>query len=134
MTKIWMGIAPVLLLAGCATQGVNYPQRPRIKIDAPSRIPIPKLPTTIPGVTATGVNAVMGKDRVALINMFGQPRLDIVEVKGRKLQFAGSQCVLDTYLYPDGRNNAEIVTYVDARRSDGAEVDRAACITSLQKR
>ena len=134
MTKIWMGIAPALLLAGCATQGVDYPQRPKIKIDAPSRIPIPNLPATIPGQTVTGINAVMGKDRATLINMFGQPRLDIVEVRGRKLQFTGQQCVLDTYLYPDGGNGKEIVTHIDARRSDGAEVDRGACITSLQKR
>jgi hypothetical protein len=138
MTKIWMAIAPALLLAGCATQGVDYPKRPKIKIDAPSRIPIPALPgsgaTTTTTQPATGLNAVMGKDRAALVNMFGLPRLDIVEARGRKLQFTGTQCILDTYLYPEGRNDTEIVTHVDARRSDGAEVDKASCIASLQKR
>jgi hypothetical protein len=132
MAKHWAAIAPVILLAGCATQGVEYPTRPKVKLDLPSRLPIPT-----PGATATttaGLPAVMGKERGALIAMFGQPRLDIIEVKGRKLQFVGKQCVLDTYLYPEGRNNAEIVTYVDARRSDGAEVDKASCINALQAR
>lgn len=76
----------------------------------------------------------MGKDIGALKRLFGEPRLDIVEVYGRKLQFVGKACVLDTYLYPDGKNGMEIVTYVDARRSDGAVVDRAACVDALQRR
>jgi hypothetical protein len=132
MKKTLSAIAPILLLAGCATQGVSYPTRPKVKLDQPSRLPIPAPGT--PVAASTGLSAVMGKERGALIAMFGQPRLDIIEVKGRKLQFVGKQCVLDTYLYPEGRNNAEIVTYVDARRSDGAEVDKAACINALQAR
>jgi hypothetical protein len=76
----------------------------------------------------------MGKDIGALKRMFGEPRLDVVEVNGRKLQFVGKACVLDTYLYPDGKSKAEIVTYVDARRGDGAAVDRAACVDALKRR
>ncbi len=132
MAKHWAAIAPIMLLAGCATQGVDYPTRPKIKLDLPSRLPIPTSGTNNPA--SSGLSAVMGKERNALIAMFGQPRLDIIEAKGRKLQFVGKQCVLDTYLYPEGRNNAEIVTYVDARRSDGAEVDKASCINALQAR
>jgi hypothetical protein len=81
-----------------------------------------------------GLEAVMGKDSATLTRMFGAPRLDVVEVYGRKLQFTGKACVLDAYLYPEGRNKTEIVTYIDARRSDGAEVDRAACVDALQRR
>lgn len=73
----------------------------------------------------------MGKDMPALVRLLGQPRLDVIEVQGRKLQFSGKACILDTYLYPDGRNGVEIVTHVDARRSDGAEVDRAQCVNAL---
>jgi hypothetical protein len=132
MTKHWTAIAPIILLTGCATQTVSYPTKPKIKLDMPSRLPIPKIGNAT--TTATGLDAVIGKEKSALIQMFGPPRLDIIEVKGRKLQFAGQQCVLDAYLYPEGRNNAEIVTHVDARRSDGAEVDRGQCITALQAR
>ena len=76
----------------------------------------------------------MGKDIGSLKRLFGEPRLDVVEVNGRKLQFVGKACVLDTYLYPDGKNGTEIVTYVDARRSDGAAVDRVSCVDALQRK
>jgi hypothetical protein len=85
-------------------------------------------------VSMRGLEAVMGKDIAALKRMFGEPRLDVIEVNGRKLQFTGTACVLDAYLYPDGSSKREIVTYIDARRSDGAEVDRAACVNALQQR
>jgi hypothetical protein len=75
----------------------------------------------------------MGKDAATLTRMFGKPRLDVVEVQGRKLQFSGRACILDAYLYPDGKN-AEVVTHIDARRSDGAEVDRAQCVNALMVR
>lgn len=81
-----------------------------------------------------GLDAVMGKDIGTLKRMFGEPRLDVVEVHGRKLQFTGKACILDAYLYPDGKNGTEIVTHVDARRSDGAVVDRAACVDALARR
>lgn len=76
----------------------------------------------------------MGKDMSTLVRMFGQPRLDVIEVQGRKLQFSGRACILGAYLYLDGKNGAEIVTHVDARRSDGAEVDRAQCVNALLSR
>lgn len=76
----------------------------------------------------------MGKDMPTLVRLLGQPRLDVIEVHGRKLQFSGKACILDAYLYPDGRNGAEIVTHVDARRSDGAEVDRVQCVNALLAR
>lgn len=76
----------------------------------------------------------MGKDIGTLKRLFGEPRLDVIEVNGRKLQFVGRACVLDTYLYREGKNETEIVTYVDARRGDGAAVDRASCVDALQRR
>lgn len=76
----------------------------------------------------------MGKGSSDLVRLFGEPRLDVQEVYGRKLQFSATPCVLDAYLYPDGKNGAEVVTHIDARRSDGAEVDRASCVNALQRR
>jgi hypothetical protein len=119
-------ILPLLLLSGCATQVVP-PARPQARVDRPA-------PATRPMLAQRGLEAVMGKDSATLTRMFGAPRLDVVEVYGRKLQFTGKACVLDAYLYPEGRNKTEIVTYIDARRSDGAEVDRAACVDALQRR
>ena len=87
-----------------------------------------------PSVVARGLESVIGKDVSALKRQFGEPRLDVVEVYGRKLQFVGKPCILDAFLYPESKGGREVVTYVDARRSDGTAVDRAACIEALQRR
>lgn len=115
-----------LLLAGCVSAPAPRPAH------VPERTAAAFPPR--PALDKRGLDGVIGKDAGALKRLFGEPRLDVVEVYGRKLQFAGKACVLDAYLYPEGKGNAEIVTYVDARRSDGAAVDRAACVEALQAR
>jgi hypothetical protein len=125
---------PVLLLAlaGCATsaEAKKKPKPAPIPMDRPAgAVPAPSVK-----VDKRGLGDVMGKGVEDLKRMFGEPRIDVVEVYGRKLQFSGKPCILDAYLYPDGKNGAEIVTHVDARRSDGAEVDREACVKALMRR
>jgi hypothetical protein len=123
-------ILAVLLFAvsGCASAPVKPAAGTRIKIDAPaSGQPRPLL-------QVRGMESVIGADSDILKRMFGEPRLDVIEVNGRKLQFTGPACILDTYLYPDTKSGREVVTYVDARRSDGAAVDKQSCIQALQKR
>lgn len=117
-----------LALAAC---GGGEPPATASKKPAPAYKPVPIQPA--PAYSKKGLEAVMGKDANALTRLFGQPRLDVVEAYGRKLQFTGKACVLDAYLYPDNRG-AEVVTHVDARRADGAEVDRAACVDALGRR
>ena len=117
-----------LLLAGCAATPLPAP-RPA----TPPERTAASIPAR-PALDRRGLEAVMGKDIGALKRMFGEPRLDVVEVNGRKLQFTGKACVLDAFLYPDGKGGTEIVTYVDARRTDGAAVDRASCVDALQRR
>jgi hypothetical protein len=75
----------------------------------------------------------MGQTAERLERLFGKPRLDVNEGDARKLQFSNGQCVLDAYLYPQGDNNAQVVTYVDARRDDGMAVDRASCVAALRR-
>lgn len=98
----------------------------------------PSKPVGVPGIASAnalrdthGLESVLGKDRQALQRMFGEPRLDVVEPVGHKLQFIGAPCILDAYLYAD-KSGREVVTHVDARRRDGAAVDRAACVAALQ--
>lgn len=107
-------------LAACAA-----PQ----KVTTPSRPVVPARSTTL---SAKGLEAVLGKTSRDLERMFGQPRLDVREFDARKLQFVGSACVLDAFLYPEGAGGAQIVTYIDARRTDGQSVDRAACVEALR--
>lgn len=126
MKHVLIASVLALLLAGCVS---TPPARPA----APTERTAAAFPVRSP-VATRGLEAVMGKDVGALKRLFGEPRLDVVEVNGRKLQFVGKACVLDAFLYPDGKGRTEIVTYVDARRSDGAAVDRASCIEALQRR
>ncbi|MEG3087919.1 hypothetical protein [Sphingomonas sp. PB4P5] len=111
-----MTILPGLLLAGCAAGGTARPAR------APF-VPIP---------TGTlGLEGVIGQNARGLVARLGTPVADLTEGSARKLQFASGTCVLDAYLYPKG--NAEpVVTYLDARQSDGSPVDRASCVSALQ--
>ncbi len=128
MQKTFLLALPALMLfSGCAA----VPKTPVV-----SNKPMLDRPVigAVRPLSARGLEAVMGKDAGALKRMFGEPRLDVIEVNGRKLQFAGTACVLDAYLYSAGKNAPELVTFVDARRSDGAEVDRASCVDALQRR
>jgi hypothetical protein len=82
------------------------------------------------GGTAGGV---IGADAEALIRQFGPPRLDIRDGDARKLQWSGTACVMDAYLYPGPGGTRPSATYIDTRRGDGRDVDHAACITALRK-
>jgi len=111
------------VLAGCVSDGRPLPQ--------PAARPTPSRSTTL---NAAGLEGVLGRSPRDLERLFGKPRLDVREADARKLQFANGQCVLDAYLYPEGQGGAEVVTYVDARRGDGKDVDRAACVEALSRR
>ena len=76
----------------------------------------------------------MNKTASHLIRIFGRPQLDVAEPPARKLQFASGACILDAYLYPSQGGGEQRVTYIDARRSDGAEVDRVSCVNALRLR
>ncbi|MBA1993721.1 hypothetical protein HLX74_24310 [Escherichia coli] len=52
-----------------------------------------------------------------------------------KLQWQGTNCVLDAYLYPPTAGaGSERVAHVDTRRPvSGDPVDQAACLASLRR-
>ncbi|RKF19006.1 hypothetical protein D6851_13355 [Altericroceibacterium spongiae] len=132
------------LLAACASSGgITGNSTPPPSRDKPIRVP-PTRPAPPPpakrGFEApqvlrmAGLEDVILKDSKALIRLFGPPRLDVHEGDMQKLQFAGSSCVLDIYLYPTREGAEPVATYVDARRqSDGLDVDRAACVKALRR-
>lgn len=81
-----------------------------------------------------GLEGVIGSTAAQLARQFGPARLDVLEGDAHKLQYGGTACVLDVYLYPGAPGREPQATYVDARRaSDGADVDRVACIGALRK-
>ncbi len=105
------------------TRPAMTPVRPAVRTPPPAAR-IQNLP---------GLEGVIGATANELIRRFGNPRLDVTEGDARKLQYVGSACVLDIFLYPGERGQAPQATYVEARRaSDGQDVDRAACVAALR--
>jgi hypothetical protein len=88
---------------------------------------------TAPAPTAppTQLGGLYGLNVQELANRFGKPALQIHEGNSVKLQFRGSRCVLDAYLYPS-RDGQLRVTYVDTRMPSGADTNQAACISALE--
>ncbi len=128
------GMALALSACGGSGGAAPPPQAMPIPKDRPAATTPPPAAKIERRTAEKGLGDVLGKGVADLKRMFGEPRIDVVEVYGRKLQFVGKPCILDAYLYPDGKGGAEIVTHIDARRSDGAEVDRAACVNALMRR
>lgn len=112
-------------LAAC----VPVEQRPR---HTPPATHQPRV--SAPLHTPAGLERVMGRTARALIALLGEPGLDLREGPGRKLQFLGSSCVLDAYLYAPRRGGDPVVTHVDARLPDGRDTDKAACVEALSRR
>lgn len=126
------------LLAACAsaetTTRVESTRAPRLAVATvphrPRRVPLP--PPRIQSLP--GVEGVIGATSAELERQFGTARLNVWEGDARKLQFTGTACILDVYLYPSAAGAEPKATYVEARRSDGRDVDDAACIGALRQR
>lgn len=115
----YAAIAGLMAVSACATAPVAAP-------------PVRAAPIPIP-IRTTGLERVMGRDASALIALFGQPDADVREGDARKLQFGSAFCVLDAYLYPDGKGST-VVTHIDSRQPDGSSIDRSSCVAALARR
>ncbi|HQS69003.1 MULTISPECIES: hypothetical protein [unclassified Novosphingobium] len=127
-----------LLLASCGGDMVPPGRATPVRTTkVPARTTVPRpAPVQRPSAQvqmAPGLEGVIGADALQLGRVFGTPRLDVIEDDARKLQWSGTACILDVYLYPQAGGARPTATYVEARRGDGREVDRAACVTALRK-
>lgn len=113
-------LALLFVLAGCVPAVAEQSPLPAVETR-----PIPQ--------NYAGLGEVIGHNAQALERAFGTPDLDVREGDARKLQFSSALCILDAYLYPRGGRGEPVVTYVDARRPDGSDFDRASCIASLNQ-
>jgi hypothetical protein len=112
--------APLLFVAACA---------PR-----PAATPAPEPAVEAPASTATDRHdhrTLNGMTANELVQHFGQPRLQLREGDGTKLQFAGPSCVLDFYLYP-GQGNVPRVSHIDARNLQGVDVNAQGCVYAIE--
>lgn len=131
-------LTAALALAGCAGTAIPPASAPRPGASGglvPVRPPNRTTPRDPAFQSIPGLEDVIGASQGQLTRLFGTPRLDVWEGDARKLQFTGTACLLDIYLYPTSRSREPLATWVDARRgSDGQEVDRAACVAALKQR
>ena len=111
-----------LLLAGCGESTIARPATPASTV------------AKAPPLATNGLERVMGQNAAGLTQLFGMPDADIREGSARKLQFQGTFCVLDTYLYPGKSGGEPKVTYIDTRQPDGSPIDRASCVAALERR
>lgn len=135
-------LALLPLLAACATTPQPGPPPPPPRpgtIAPPPTAPVPAPPPVagfrVPDILrGQGLEQVLQQDARALMRTFGTPRLDVHEGDMRKLQFTADACVMDVYLYPLRPGAEPVVTHIETRRaSDGAAVDRPACINALRR-
>ncbi|MFS0849091.1 hypothetical protein AB3M93_06395 [Novosphingobium panipatense] len=124
-----------LAVSACAGGAIPSTSAPkRIKGVPAVRQPNRAAPRDAAIQMAPGLEGVIGANQGQLVRTFGQPRLDVWEGDARKLQFSGTACVLDVFLYPSSTSREPHATYVEARRSsDGQNVDRAACVAALKR-
>ena len=112
-------LAATFLLAACAST-------PR---------PAPVAPAGPVVVEPAERGSLIGLSANELATRFGQPRLQVREGAGTKLQFAGGSCVLDAYIYPPASGSGLArVTHVDTRGRDGRNVDQSGCIAAIEAR
>lgn len=128
-------------LSACVSvpEGLPPAERPTVSTRPPPQQPVVAAPSSGGFIAPTVMNApgledVIGRNTTALANLFGAPRLQVREGDAVKLQFSGAPCVLDVFLYPLRPGAQPSATHVEARRaSDGADVDRAACVRALRR-
>ncbi|WP_374391755.1 hypothetical protein [Sphingopyxis sp.] len=107
-------------LAGCGTTAVPRPARP---VAAP--------PPVTPRIVQH--NSLVGQRAGAALSQFGKPRLDVAEGAGRKLQFAGTACILDIYYYAPKQGAEPVATHVDARTPEGRDANVDSCVNALRR-
>ena len=138
-TIIALALIPLLAACGNQTSGAGKVQSaaskpPLSTARNPVRQPTRRPPPAAQTLVLPGLEGVIGATSADLVRQFGTARLDVWEGDARKLQFSGTACVLDIYLYPAAQDREPQATYLDARRSDGRDVDRAACVSALRRR
>ena len=95
----------------------------------PQETPAPQAPAQPQAETSS----LVGLTPQELVGRFGRPALQIREGNSLKLQFRGTRCVMDAYLYPSGSAGALKVSHVDTRLPSGGDMDQAACVFSLRQ-
>ena len=99
--------------------------------------PSPKVPGTISferRISGGVAGDMLGRNEKSLRAQFGEPRLNIVEGDGRKMQYVTAKCVVDIYLFPPAAGKEAAVVHIDARDDAGRDMDRDSCVLQLTRK
>ena len=77
---------------------------------------------------------LIGLSASQLLSKLGPPALQIREGTSLKLQFRNSRCVIDAYLYPQGRGQPDKVEHVDTRAPSGVDTNEQICVDLFQSK
>lgn len=114
------------LLAACGASSVGG------KLSPPVSVSVRPAPPPVFRAPPVG-DPVLGQSAVAVRKLLGNPRLDLREGAGRKLQFSGAGCIVDIYFYAPRAQSEPVATHIDARGQDGRDADRSYCIGAMTK-
>jgi hypothetical protein len=112
-------LAALIFLAACAPRPAPIPAAPVAPAPAPAATN-PHDHRTLNGMTAN-----------ELVQHFGRPRLQIQEGEGSKLQFQGTNCLLDFYLYPT-QGGIPRVSHISARNLQGGNASAQSCVYEIE--
>jgi len=88
----------------------------------------------VPVQTAPDRAGLVGLSAAQLLSKLGPPALQIREGTSLKLQFRNSRCVIDAYLYPQGRGQPDKVEHVDTRAPSGVDTNEQICVDLFQSK
>lgn len=109
-------------MKAAAAPGAATPSSTMSSSNGPEVAALPPLPHVT-------VDEVLGFTRPDLLATFGPPAFRRIDKQAEILRFRGADCMLDVFLYHDGKDNtAGRVAHVEARDTKGKTVDREACI------
>ncbi len=100
-------------------------------------LPAPKVPGTISferRISGGVAGDMLGRTEKSLRAQYGDPRLDIREGEGRKMQYLTKKCVVDIYLFPPSAGKEAQVVHIDARDDAGRDLDRDGCVQQLSRK
>lgn len=97
-----------------------------VEAQAPEVAALPALPRIEPGMLLT-------YSRERLVAELGEPVFSRVDKGAEILRFAGAGCVLDVFLFADGKDSPPRIAYLEARDGAGAPADRTACLNTIPR-
>ncbi len=138
-------LLPVLLLLSACAGGTADPPEP-VAVLAPQPIPsepdtaVPEMAVSRPAKAEPSLprpapepKPVIGLDRKALSDLMGIPNFKRKDPPAEIWQYRGKDCILDVFLYGDGKGGPYTVTHLEVRGPGDVSPVKKTCLGGLQQ-